>query len=910
MEAAFMRSELRINGTYVDISDEVAMHLTFAISDIKNPDKRQGAFSKTVKLPGTDSINRLLTGIFEISLNIQNTSTTNFNPDFNPNLKASCIVSCDSVEQFRGYMRLRSIERDRTNLELLHYNVELYGDVSTIFTTLADHKLSELSISEYNHTYNSTNQINSWSLTYTNGYYYPMIQYGNTDGINWGVDNFFPAVYLKIYIDKIFAYAGASYTSSFLTSSPFTELIIPYNGVNLQLTTSQVDARKFEAKTSALTDNIYTTLYQPFVFDNETSDPSNQYNPATGEFTAANTGTYEFYVNGSMYFHAVTGVTLSNTGAGAYIYVWRTSGSSVTLIGSTNLVNNFTVGSLTAGQDGSTLNFAFTTPTTYILAGDIIRVFVHPYASVSSGTLNFRIDNGFLFKNTINQPRLYEGGTIDMNAAIPEDIRMADLLADVIKMFNLMVEPDRTQPNKYLIEPASTFYGSGTTKDWTSKLDVSKTLEVFPMGALDARRYRMTYKPDADAYNKQYSDRWGDVYGVKKYDVNNDFLKNESVYESIFSPTPLVNNGADDRVYPYIYTLDSSGNAKQSKSNIRILYNAGLFTTSNAWNYITASGTTTQNFYPYAGHLDSLVNPTLDLSFGVPREVYYNATAYTDGNIWNTYHSRYIGEITDKDSKLITAWFYLNPVDILQLSFRDVIYVDGNYYRLQKVSDYNPSANATTKCELLKIKAHSNFLTGTYPFSPSSNAMLGLDAAPSILTSPTPQSRGQGVFIAGRENVANDTNSGSYIGGYRNNIGYGSQRINIFGSSGVTVYAGLTNVTVLNTNDITVTESNVAYIDGVKITGQTQTYNVSTSQTITGAGVYYCAGTMTLTMSQSVLRTGDIIQCYNMGTGTVTFAGGGINFLYAPATSSATIVSATRYSSYTFKYNGSNYILQ
>ena len=38
------------------------------------------------------------------------------------------------------------------------------------------------------------------------------------------------------------------------------------------------------------------------------------------------------------------------------------------------------------------------------------------------------------------------------------------------------------------------------------------------------------------------------------------------------------------------------------------------------------------------------------------------------------------------------------------ISFRDLIYIDNHFYRLQKIVDYNPINPQSTKVELLKIK--------------------------------------------------------------------------------------------------------------------------------------------------------------------------------------------------------------
>jgi len=62
-----------------------------------------------------------------------------------------------------------------------------------------------------------------------------------------------------------------------------------------------------------------------------------------------------------------------------------------------------------------------------------------------------------------------------------------------------------------------------------------------------------------------------------------------------------------------------------------------------------------------------------------------------------------MAEITDKDSRLLTATFKLNYKDIFGLDFSTFIYVDGVKFRLNKIKDFNATNEDTCEVELLKI---------------------------------------------------------------------------------------------------------------------------------------------------------------------------------------------------------------
>jgi hypothetical protein len=112
---------------------------------------------------------------------------------------------------------------------------------------------------------------------------------------------------------------------------------------------------------------------------------------------------------------------------------------------------------------------------------------------------------------------------------------------------------------------------------------------------------------------------------------------------------------------------------------------------------------TTLTSYGYAGHLNDPFEPTQDLCFGAPKEIYFTTSTYPTTNLFNAYYSEYMAEITDKDSKLLACYVLLNSFDIQSLDFSKLVYIDNVLYRLNIVDSYNPINYTTTKIELLKV---------------------------------------------------------------------------------------------------------------------------------------------------------------------------------------------------------------
>lgn len=239
--------------------------------------------------------------------------------------------------------------------------------------------------------------------------------------------------------------------------------------------------------------------------------------------------------------------------------------------------------------------------------------------------------------------------------------------------------------------------------DWTYKLNRDKTIKIKPMSELNAKIYNFKYKPDSDFYNEAYRKRYGQGYGDYIFDSEFEFAEANKSFEIAFSATPLVGYSGETKVYSTIFK-SSNGVEEKIDSNIRILQSKKI-TGVPSWDI--KDGVTvlsSQTVYGYAGHLDNPDAPANDLNFGALRELFFTlASGDLTKTQFNVYWSSYMAEITDKDSKLLSAWFYLTVKDILTLDFSKKIWIDGVLFRLNAIKDYNASNINDCECELLKI---------------------------------------------------------------------------------------------------------------------------------------------------------------------------------------------------------------
>lgn len=834
----------------LDLQQEIPVSINLSIADVRNPDKRNGAFSKTIKLYGTKTNNQFFEHIYEVNIV---TST------FNRNLKTPCFIKQDGVIVVSGNLRLLSIQKVLQNdIEEIIYDVSILGEVSTLFNEIGDSKLEDLDLSAYNHTYSRYTQYSTWTATKGTGYVYPIIDYGyNAFATNlFKVQWLRPAIYVKQYVDSIFAAAGKTYTSSFFNTSFFKSLIIPHNGDKFTMNSTFKTA--FECYVGMSGSGAATNFplvyvptfngwYDPIgsydiIHNDDTSNPffdtGGNYNTTTGVIspTCVN-GTYNIAVdlkvdvkfNSSNPNFAQTGnhpilkINLykraNNTSSWFWVDMQQINYPISVTLTSSYLQLNAPV--LFANKTAWVGN-EFKIVATLITGGLYWSLEDNLNNPITTGTASFdiRVNAASSFKFTLASADYVNGQTINMTDAIPKDIKQKDFLTSLVKMFNLYVDVDKSDNNNYLIEPRNDFYSAGSTLDWSDKLAWDRPYTIKPMAEVDYKRFIYKYKDDSDYYNKKYLESQAETYAQKTFDIINDWTKNENKTEVIFSASPVVDNPFNDLVIPKIFQYDGT-TVKPAKHNLRILMFNGVVSNSIPYKYSSPTpdvltsvfNTTTNEYeasltsYGQAAMVDNTANPTESIEFGVPNEVYYSPTTYTNNNLYNKYYSRFMNEITDRDSSIVTAYFKLDPQDVANFDFRNRVFVKDSYFLVNSIIDYNPLANDLTKVELLKIKNYSDFepTISEVGVIETNVGNIGITARVFGLSDGETNIGNANNVLIGSSNRT--SSQGSFVSGDSNVIGLDSYRVTIVSCDNTVVGSSVSGCTVTNSSGCIVSDS-------------------------------------------------------------------------------------------------------
>lgn len=722
----------------LNLLENISLPITYSIADIRNPEKREGTFTKTIALPGTKTNNTLFSNIFNIS------KVTQYATDYNANKKADCLILEDSVEILKGSLRLVDISY-LENGEII-YNCVVFGETSDLFFSIGNTLLTDLfnNSDSLDHAWTRLNIVTSWSAPVGAGYVYPMIDYGNhleETRNTWDTKEFYPAVYVKEYIDRIFSQAGYTYNSNFFNSDLFSKLIIPYNKGVAKKTVDEITFNSSEAVITPAV-NLTQTLTKLFGQDPtlfrkgnygygytvthninylyELSDPSNSFSGNT--FTVPKTGFYN--INNVL---GINNAVLTNPPSGSYLYKYEIKVFAI--------LTNFSTSTIIKEQQIYSIYETTTTSQTHTpyeyQTGNIQLTAGHTI------TINYRFELSYqLFETTSSLPTYLPNFSWDMMAVncnlkftlldfyqqgeilsiksfIPEKILCKEFFSSIVKMFNLYIEPDKNNSKNLIIEPRNDYYGNETnTLNWSDKVNRDTPWKITPLGELDFKNLVFSYKEDKDIDNQNYKYKNNEVYGSKLITIDNDFLSNEKKIEPIFAATPTVvddKNWNNSRAIPRIIN-ESIG---QTASVIRILYYGGLID-SESWTFIENGNRQSKTQYPYSGMNNNPHIVDIDLCFDIPLDIYWNINLinYKNNNLYNVYYYKMLNDIIDIDSKLLELEVLLTAQDLFTINFAKKIFIDNQYYILNKIIDADRTQTQLCKVELLKVKYGANYISG------------------------------------------------------------------------------------------------------------------------------------------------------------------------------------------------------
>jgi len=422
---------------------------------------------------------------------------------------------------------------------------------------------------------------------------------------------------------------------------------------------------------------------------------------------------------------------------------------------------------------------------------------------------------GSFIYNTPNPTVLSLNDTVSLNTFIPSKIKQTDLVTDLVKRLNIYISIDPDNDRKIILDTRDSYYAKGAVVDWSKLRDKGSKETIKLLSDLQNKDMLFTYKQGNDDSSLNYFNATEQIYGQKAVSFSNDFAKGEKKIESIFASTVLIPNKPAVSGLPS--TIVSHWNVDPAlNKGLTIMYYNGFIDTIENREYrihFDNSGSFfwSKNYYPFAGHLDNPINPTLDLNFGA---VAYPAYPYkqnsTDANIYNRYWKNYVNQIDE--GKLVTMYFDLNEVviDSVRKGLNVKVWAGDSYYFINSIVDYDPINEGLTKVELLKVKEGVPFVKTNNVFD-----TLGYDSSGGSAAGAMNRGAGAGVQARGVGEDNSNASKSSWTVGQGNVIEDGVEGGFISGDYNV-IAKGVTGGFIIGSSNKTITQNNEGWIGNVR----------------------------------------------------------------------------------------------
>ncbi len=683
-------SRLTVKGNVLDIlpGDLSNLALTFARADVNNVNLIKRDTSKTITIPATSNNQQILG--FGDDINVLTDITQRTIEDARYEQGGSVLMD--------GIIRIYKRNLDGKN-NVSSYEIVIISSNGTWKEKMKSKNLRDLDFSAQDHTYNKVN-IDDSELTDSSGIgvlddeniVYPLINYGKMEGGNKVlITDRYPAMNIRAMFLKCFEGVGFKIKSTFIDSAFFKALYLPFTKELFQRPKAFADLRLFRAGlTASITRSGFKGIAEldPLELDDKSSAG---FFDNGGFYDEINNFKYTVDVNLSQNFFLNVSIRGLVAQLLADFFILK-NGNRIVAKRNIALSASLQLITLSTGRRSFAANDVITTALE-------IRPTLTPIDPTEAGNNGFVIDkSGTAFFNEVST-EIRENDTVALNEHLP-DWNQLDFIQSVKGIFNLQMETNNVK-REITIEPETTFFGNtADALNWTTKIDKSKTEEIEEVGQNYKKDLIYKYQDDGDDENVSEIEKLlGDpLASVEKVNPNQFVKGDQEIIETDFSPT-LMDTAPEIRMFrskiPKLWkdaVPDGSPPEKSTKFNFRILFYNGVtaMTAGENWSFDTTANLRTT--YPYMFSVDEVTDNDNSL--------YFNETRRSNG-LFEKYHRRAFNIISKGKTK--TFFLNLDATDILNLSFRSIVFLEDAYYTINSIKDYKPEQRKSTQVVLTKI---------------------------------------------------------------------------------------------------------------------------------------------------------------------------------------------------------------
>lgn len=507
------------NQTILDTFKDEEIKVSTNILDLFDLGEIPGTFTQTITLPGTKKNNEFFEHYYDISV---------YTPDlFNTNQIVPAYLDFDSFYLVNGYIQLQKVNVIE-NKFIDSYEVNLFGIISNFSVDTRSSFLTDLtSLNIYNHTSSVANITSSWTRNLFSGdIVYPMAEYGQQIAYSpavgsFGIDNFGaslsvqdykPAIRLKLVWDAIFNQFGYTYTGSFW-NEPFLNDV--YLILNNQLRTA-VYPESIETYGQGKIINISgsspqilnTGVTQSFTFRAIEYDYNNKFtlNTAGGidGTLYGNDITTFLSCRGEIGFEVSKSNATPGSGAPQFTVYFTNLDTNTTVSSPLIDINDylFTVASSRTTTVTEKFKLPFRFRTNEVDSGSLSIRIGYDHTGVDNFVVNLNPDDKNLTNFAVSRvDQIADGQVLEIAPNMPDGnsgIRVIDFIRALQKKFNLIIYADKQNPNQFIVETFNEWYKNGRIVDFNQFINVAEKISLTPANSLAYRQIKFQDAQDTD----------------------------------------------------------------------------------------------------------------------------------------------------------------------------------------------------------------------------------------------------------------------------------------------------------------------------------------------------------------------------------------------------------------------------
>lgn len=584
-----IRTYVNGNQEFIELYGNEDIDLDVSFAEIQDITKKNSAFTKEFKVPGSKNNNYIFNYFFDINQVFT---------DWNPKQKFEADLIYDGYELYNGYVRLNSVSINK--IEKV-YSITFYSAVGDLVANIGDKALCNVDTSSLNHSlydsniterffldpslhqpssYNSLNplvqtQVNPVSTGDVNyilgqrGYDYTGSTFRDIRDINVANTPLLDFSGASGFFD----FSGTPLISSYFIPSLRTrklyELIVNQAGYYLESEFFDTDYfGRYYIPLAFNSDQPYMAQAAPYTYKwVNTSGQTNSIVRQVTEFPPTGATTVNWFKTkdiitenfgfNPMSYSAYSATTLTQNEIENYMFALPLSnGLPYTFQATISVVNTAPFGVFpfvyTGGkfqlwkykQNTSPILAQLVKGVEYIVltqfAGQTNTYFMTGTTTSDGGGLQ-GTDIYFLsFTKNATPAFTVTGATFEILTSpvvLPQTIELykemsceqkqIDFIQNINKTFNLVVVEHPTKTKTLIVEPIINYIGKGQTLDWTDKVNYDATQNLYPTTNLINGTIFAANKVDKDYINTEYQKKTNKIFGQNQFDLNIDY-KNQT----------------------------------------------------------------------------------------------------------------------------------------------------------------------------------------------------------------------------------------------------------------------------------------------------------------------------------------------------------------------------------------------